>query len=242
MRYPVLIKPGGAHGGGLESHTIAVVSSEAGLGELARLDRDGGTPLDLGAPFVVQEYIAHPGVMYKIYVVGDDAVFACRPSLGEGDLGAGEGGVARHVRFFQGVSRRPGAGRGDGPDGGSDGGSTPEAGSPPAAGGAGMLSRLSRDAWTTPELLGLAETPPDWFCRGLGRELARRLGLRLFNIDVILPGGGAPGGERTAFVVDINYFPGYDKLPGWQGLLLGFLKKSAEEGRRRRAGGAGGPG
>lgn len=35
-------------------------------------------------------------------------------------------------------------------------------------------------------------------------------------------------------MVDINYFPGYDKLPGWQSMLLNFLKESAKAGRKRR--------
>lgn len=154
----------GAHGVGIGCHTIAVVSSEEGLRELATLGRASPTPLDLTQPVVAQEYIYHRGVMFKVYVVGSHAVFACRPSLGEQDLLPDPEGRTTHVRFFQGVSRKPVADLLSDEDDDGEGARGGE-----AAGG-GLVSQLSRDGCSTPELLEAAGSGlPDWFVSGLGR-------------------------------------------------------------------------
>jgi hypothetical protein len=51
-----------------------------------------------------------------------------------------------------------------------------------------------------------AELPPPQLLDCLSKELRRRLGLRLFNLDIIREGGA---GNRY-YVIDINYFPGKD--------------------------------
>ena len=164
----------GAHGTGIECHTIAVVNAEAGLEELARLDSSRGTPLDLGAPVVAQEYIYHQGVMFKIYVVGGQAVFACRPSLGERDLAPEPDDTTTHVKFFQGISRKPPA-EGASPRSDADEYSQLEAVGAGARarqeGSCALVSQLSRDGCSTPELLDMADAPPDWFVVGLGRQV-----------------------------------------------------------------------
>ncbi|KAI3667153.1 hypothetical protein L6452_42201 [Arctium lappa] len=58
----------------------------------------------------------------------------------------------------------------------------------------------------------IAELPPRALLERLARELRRRLGLHLFNLDMI-----REHGTRDRFyVIDINYFPGYGKMPEYE--------------------------
>ena len=50
-------------------------------------------------------------------------------------------------------------------------------------------------------------------------QLSARLGLHLFNYDLIQ----ADTGEW--FVVDVNHFPGYDKIPGFEVPFCDMLHK-----------------
>ena len=112
--------------------------------------------------------------------------------------------------------------------------------------------RVNSDQLSTPlngrrstlELMDLVAGPPEWVVQGLGKALRERLGLQLFNIDLICPRLPHPAHHHlpsnmtadtstptttTYYVVDINYFPGYDKLPGWEEMLIDFLHKSAQK-------------
>ncbi|XP_050260299.1 inositol-tetrakisphosphate 1-kinase 3 isoform X2 [Quercus robur] len=65
----------------------------------------------------------------------------------------------------------------------------------------------------------IAEHPPRPLLEKLATELRRRLGLRLFNIDMI-----REHGTRDVFyVIDINYFPGYGKMPDYERVFTEFL-------------------
>ena len=85
----------------------------------------------------------------------------------------------------------------------------------------------------------------------LATALRERLGLQLFNFDLICPeqdtalgeGGGAAasaalggtsgtdvcstsgtgGAEELYYVIDINYFPGVDKIPNFEDAFVDFL-------------------
>lgn len=52
------------------------------------------------------------------------------------------------------------------------------------------------------------DMPPEWVTHGLAGRLRDRLGLQLFNFDLICPEVQESGAERLYYVVDINYFPG----------------------------------
>ncbi|CAK7347350.1 unnamed protein product [Dovyalis caffra] len=66
---------------------------------------------------------------------------------------------------------------------------------------------------------GVAELPPRPLLEKLAKELRRRLGLRLFNLDII-----REHGTRDRFyVIDINYFPGYGKMPEYENIFTDFL-------------------
>ena len=73
----------------------------------------------------------------------------------------------------------------------------------------------------------LGDLPPAWFTDRLAGELRRRLGMDLFNFDLLrieeppqeqqktpppASGGVSPPKEVLFYVIDINYFPGVDKI------------------------------
>ncbi|XP_066368894.1 inositol-tetrakisphosphate 1-kinase 3 isoform X3 [Miscanthus floridulus] len=120
----------------------------------------------LEPPLVLQEFVNHGGVMFKVYIVGDAIRVVRRfslPNVDEGDL-SNNAGVFRFPRVS-------------------------------------CAAASADDADLDP---GVAELPPRPLLEILARELRRRLGLRLFNIDMI-----RQHGTRDRFyVIDMNYFPG----------------------------------
>ncbi|GBG76982.1 hypothetical protein CBR_g23313 [Chara braunii] len=69
-----------------------------------------------------------------------------------------------------------------------------------------------------------ARLPPSDMLSSLAAELRQRLGLQLFNLDIIREGGC---GDRY-YVIDINYFPGYGKMPCYEYVFTDFLVGLAE--------------
>lgn len=74
-----------------------------------------------------------------------------------------------------------------------------------------------------------AMMPPEWSIRQLARQLQAKSGLRLFNLDVICPVGQAGNADVGYRVVDINYFPGFDKLPQFEAKFVDFLVACGRE-------------
>eukprot|EP00879_Flechtneria_rotunda_P019887 GHRR01020903.1.p1 GENE.GHRR01020903.1~~GHRR01020903.1.p1 ORF type:complete len:497 (+),score=218.65 GHRR01020903.1:511-2001(+) len=88
---------------------------------------------------------------------------------------------------------------------------------------------------------GDAAAPPMWAMQQLAAYLRQQLQLNLFNVDIIVPeqqetpvqlavsSDSSNDRTRTAavcsccLVVDINYFPGYDKVPGAEALFADYL-------------------
>jgi hypothetical protein len=80
---PLLVKPlwtDGREG----SHGLAVLHDASALGRLL----SGNVSSDLQPPLVVQQYVEHGGVLYKVYVLGTRTVVSRRHSLGEVYFGA----------------------------------------------------------------------------------------------------------------------------------------------------------
>ncbi|XP_071935656.1 inositol-tetrakisphosphate 1-kinase 3-like isoform X9 [Coffea arabica] len=65
----------------------------------------------------------------------------------------------------------------------------------------------------------VAELPPSPLLEMLARELRLRLGLQLFNIDIIREYGT----RDLYYIIDINYFPGYGKMPDYEHIFTEFL-------------------
>ena len=64
-----------------------------------------------------------------------------------------------------------------------------------------------------------AVMPPTDFVNEIAGGLRRALGLQLFNFDMIRD---VRAGDRY-LVIDINYFPGYAKMPGYEIVLTDFF-------------------
>ena len=68
--------------------------------------------------------------------------------------------------------------------------------------------------------------PRDDFIKSLALTLRDELGLRLFNFDLIR----VDGDKDEFLVVDINYFPGIAKMPGYSDTFCRFLRRAKERG------------
>ena len=79
------------------------------------------------------------------------------------------------------------------------------------------------------ELVEKAEMPPLEFVMELAKGLRVAMGLRLFNFDLIRD---SRDGNRY-FVIEINYFPGYAKMPDYESVLVDFFCDLVEEKRRK---------
>lgn len=69
------------------------------------------------------------------------------------------------------------------------------------------------------------------FVEALAAQLQAALRLQLFNFDLIR----VAAARDTFLVVDINYFPGLSKMPGYEGVFADFLSASAAAARQARA-------
>lgn len=70
-----------------------------------------------------------------------------------------------------------------------------------------------------------AALPPRELLESLSKELRRRLGLQLFNMDIIRERGGA----NRYYVIDINYFPGFGKMPYYEEVFTQFFSDLAKD-------------
>ncbi|KAL3514331.1 hypothetical protein ACH5RR_027048 [Cinchona calisaya] len=135
----------------------------------------------LEPPLVLQEFINHGGVLFKVYIVGEAIKVVRRFSLPDVSK--------RELSKNAGVFRFP---------------------------------RVSCAAATADEAdldPSIAELPPRPLLERLARELRRRLGLRLFNLDIIREHGS----RDKYYVIDINYFPGYGKMPEYEHIFTDFI-------------------
>ena len=102
--------------------------------------------------------------------------------------------------------------------------------------------------------------PPEWLWRALSMRLRECLQLHLFNFDIIVPihppegyrgllnappnsdlvaqdgsklGLPEKDGSEAGLIqlIDINYFPGIEKLPDYENLMVKFLRNVGEERR-----------
>ncbi|CAN1356883.1 Inositol-tetrakisphosphate 1-kinase 1 [Linum perenne] len=73
------------------------------------------------------------------------------------------------------------------------------------------------------------EMPPQSFVVALAKGLRVATKLNLFNFDVIRDALR----EDRYYVIDINYFPGYAKMPGYEEVLIKFLMDMVREKKKR---------
>lgn len=82
-----------------------------------------------------------------------------------------------------------------------------------------QISNMSSENYDQNSDLEQGDLPPSRFIQDLANGLRELLGLRLFNFDVIRD---SRAGNRY-LVIDINYFPGYAKMPGFESVLTNFF-------------------
>ncbi|KAF9625732.1 hypothetical protein IFM89_026660 [Coptis chinensis] len=188
--FPVIAKPLVADGSA-KSHKMSLV-----------FNRDGFNKLK--PPIVLQEFVNHGGVIFKVYVVGDYVKCVKRkslPDVSEEKLGSLEGSLS-----FSQISN---------------------------------LTSQERIEDYEARNVDEAEMPPLSFINGIARELRRAMRLNLFNFDVIRD---VRVGNHY-LVIDINYFPGYAKMPSYETVLTDFfceLFQKQKEEEQMTVGAAGG--
>ncbi|KAG2447202.1 hypothetical protein HYH02_007943 [Chlamydomonas schloesseri] len=318
LKPPLLVKPlwtDGREG----SHGLAVLHDMAALGKVLH----GTVSSELKPPLVVQQFVAHGGVLFKVYVLGQRTVVCQRPSLGENYLGQeakragvlslprisckstyakdspeyrfsagviygtgtrlgtgsgvglGTGGAAARARaaapLATSTAEMDACSSGGGADPGTEGGEQDGSGhsataasagpdssdhaplrrahsphsppplSPPASppstpphpgsaaeAPAGPVAHTAPAAAQLVPAVALSMVPPEWVTSALSGALREKLGLQLFNFDMICPEQQPAEGERLYHVVDVNYFPGVDKLDNFEQLFVDFLKATCE--------------
>ncbi|GMI71768.1 inositol 1,3,4-trisphosphate 5/6 kinase 1, Arabidopsis thaliana inositol 1,3 [Hibiscus trionum] len=172
LKFPVIAKPLVADGSA-KSHKMTLVFNRDGLNKLK-------------PPIVLQEFVNHGGVIFKVYVVGDYVQCVKRkslPDVSEEKLKTLEGSL----RFSQ-VSNLP-------------------------------THEKNDDQYYKMMHLEDTELPPQSFMTDIAKGLRKAMKLNLFNFDVIRD---TRFGNRY-LIIDINYFPGYAKMPGYEMVLTDFF-------------------
>ncbi|EPS70258.1 hypothetical protein M569_04497, partial [Genlisea aurea] len=175
LKFPVIAKPLVADGSAT-SHKMSLVYNRDGLGKLK-------------PPVVLQEFVNHGGVIFKVYVVGEYVKCVKRKSLP--DVNEENLDTLTDCLSFSQVSNL----------------NSPE------------MSGETYYKMMDSENDGKNEMPPMNFLEDLAKGLRKSLGLHLFNFDVIRE---TQVGNRY-LVIDINYFPGYAKMPSYEHVLTDFF-------------------
>lgn len=168
LKFPVIAKPLVADGSAT-SHSMSLVFNSKGLKSLK-------------PPLVLQEFVNHSGVIFKVYVVGDFVECVKRKSLRDVSHEEMQSSVEGLVLFSQ-------------------------------------ISNTASENCDEGMEIEQAELPRARFIEELARGLRDELGLSLFNFDLIRDNKA----ENQYFVIDINYFPGYAKMPGFEAALTNFF-------------------
>ncbi|XP_045814217.1 inositol-tetrakisphosphate 1-kinase 3-like isoform X4 [Trifolium pratense] len=180
MKLPLVAKPLVVDGSA-KSHELCIAYDEVSLSKLE-------------PPLVLQEFVNHGGLLFKIYIVGETIKVVRRFSLPN---------VSKHELLdVDGLFRLPRV---------------------------SCAAASADDADLDPNI---AEHPPRPLLERLARDLRCRLGLRLFNIDMIREHGT----KDVFYVIDINYFPGYGKMPEYEHIFIDFLLSLVQNKCKKRDG------
>ncbi|CAL0330839.1 unnamed protein product [Lupinus luteus] len=171
LKFPVIAKPLVADGTA-KSHKMALVFNRDAMNKLK-------------PPIVLQEFVNHGGVIFKVYVVGEHVQCVKRKSLP--DVSEEKKSVEDLLSFSQ-VSNL-------------------------------ANHEMIDDKYYKLMHLDDTEMPPQSFIVDIARGLRRAMKLNLFNFDVIRD---SRYGNRY-LIIDINYFPGYAKMPGYEMVLTDFF-------------------
>ncbi|CAN8236178.1 unnamed protein product [Cochlearia groenlandica] len=172
LDFPVIAKPLDADGSA-KSHKMFLIYDQEGMKML-------------NTPIVLQEFVNHGGVIFKVYVVGDYVQCVKRRSLP--DISEEKIGKAKGSLPFSQISNLTG-------------------------------QEDKNREYGEDMSLEKVEMPPLSFLRDLAKAMRESMGLNLFNFDVIRDGRNA----NRYLIIDINYFPGYAKMPSYEPVLTEFF-------------------
>ncbi|KAL0299827.1 UNVERIFIED_CONTAM: Inositol-tetrakisphosphate 1-kinase [Sesamum radiatum] len=172
ITFPLIAKPLLADGSAA-SHQMSLVFNEEGL-----------RALNLNPPFVLQEFVNHGGVVFKVYVAGRHVQCVKRKSLP--DISEEKLGGSQNLLPFSQISN---------------------------------VTAQEQSDQSLAKLMEAAELPPSSFVNEVATQLRQALNLNLFNFDMIRDSKV----EGRYLVIDINYFPGYAKMPCYETILTDFF-------------------
>ncbi|XP_070663414.1 inositol-tetrakisphosphate 1-kinase 4-like isoform X4 [Malus domestica] len=178
LKLPLVVKPLVVDGSA-KSHELFLAYDQCSLSELE-------------PPLVLQEFVNHGGVLFKVYIVGEAIKVVRRFSLPNISK--------RELEKLAGVFRFPRV---------------------------SCAAASADDADLDPSVAELPQRP---LLENLARELRQRLGLRLFNVDMIREHGT----KDVFYVIDINYFPGYGKMPDYEHIFTDFLLSLVQSQHKKR--------
>uniref|UniRef100_A0A1J3HQ47 Inositol-tetrakisphosphate 1-kinase n=1 Tax=Noccaea caerulescens TaxID=107243 RepID=A0A1J3HQ47_NOCCA len=170
LKFPVIAKPLDADGSA-KSHKMFLIYDQEGMKILK-------------APIVLQEFVNHGGVIFKVYVVGEYVQCVKRRSLPD----ISEDGTSKGSLPFSQISN--------------------------------LTAQEDKNReYGEDRSLEKVEMPPLSFLTDLAKAMRKSMGLNLFNFDVIRDARDA----NRYLIIDINYFPGYAKMPSYEPILTDFF-------------------
>ncbi|KMT16680.1 hypothetical protein BVRB_3g049650 [Beta vulgaris subsp. vulgaris] len=173
LKYPMIAKPMIANGT-IKSHQMSLVLNSNGLEKVKHQ-----------APVVLQEFVNHGGVLFKVYVAGNHVKCVHRKSLP--DLHVTDHPIFKleeDVLPFSQISNLP-----------------------------SIFDEEQEEQITM---------PPLDFIQNLAAAIRKATELNLFNFDLIRDTSDSDIGNKY-LIIDINYLPGYAKLPGFEAMFTDFF-------------------
>ncbi|KAF9661322.1 hypothetical protein SADUNF_Sadunf19G0056100 [Salix dunnii] len=176
LGFPLIAKPLMADGSET-SHKMYLVFDKEGID---KLETQG---------IIMQEFVNHGGVIFKVYVVGDFVKCVKRKSLPD-------------IKEDKLVSLK---------------GLLPFS----------QISNLEEKSDCGGGEFDRVEMPPVDFVEEVAKAMKEETGISLLNFDVIRDATDA----NRYLIIDINYFPGYEKIPNYESVLTDFLLKAMEKNK-----------
>ena len=139
---------------------------------------------------IMQEFVSHGGVIFKVYVVGDFVKCVKRKSLP--DIKEDKLVTLKGLLPFSQISNLE---------------------EKTDCGGGGEFDRV--------------EMPPVDFVEEVAKAMKEETGISLLNFDLIRDARDA----NRYLIIDINYFPGYEKIPNYESVFTDFLLNSMEKNK-----------